>query len=73
MCILLSAHHDKSSPHHHHPRDPLYPFALPHLPFKRPSFLNLESLHPSYFSYIWKEGQEDFVSYIFPRSEVQCL
>ena len=72
MCTLLPAHH-KSSPHPHHPADPLHPFALPHLPFKRLFFLNLESLHLSYFSYIWKEGQEDFVSYVFPRSEVQCL
>ena len=72
VCTLLPAHH-KSSPHPHHPADPLHPFALPHLPFKRSSFLNLESLHLSYFSYIWKEGQEDFVSYVFPRSEVQCL
>ena len=58
MCTLLPAHH-KSSPHPHHPADPLHPFALPHLPFKRSSFLNLESLHLPYFSYIWKEGQED--------------
>jgi len=58
MCTLLPAHH-KSGPHPHHPADPLHPFALPHLPFKRSSFLNLESLHLPYFSYIWKEGQED--------------
>ena len=43
---------------------PLYPFALPHLPLKRLSILNLESLHLSSFSCIWRSGQEDFASYV---------
>ena len=75
MCALLHAHHCRSSPHPHHLVDPFYPFALPHLPFKRLSFINLESLHLSYFSCLWKEGQEEktFVSDVFPCSEAQCL
>ena len=75
LCNLLHAHHYKSSPHSHHWVEPLYPFALPHLPFKWLSFLNLESLHLSYFSCLWKEGQEQktFVSNVLPCSEVQCL
>ena len=75
LCTLLHAHHYKSSPHSHHWIELLYPFALPHLPFKRLSFLNLESLHLSYFSCLWKEDHEEktFVSSVLPCSEVQCL
>ena len=75
LCTLLHAHHYKSSPYSHHWIEPFYSFALPHLPFKRLSFINLESLHLSYFSCLWKEGQEEktSVSDVLPCSEVQCL
>ena len=73
MCTLLHAHHYKSSPHPHHPVDPSLPLCPPPPPSQEIILSKLSSLHLSYFSCIRKSGQEDFVSYVLPRSEVQCL
>ena len=66
MCTLLHAHHYKSSPHPHHPVDPSLPICPPPPPSQKIILSKLSSLHLSYFSCIWKSGQEDFASYVSP-------